>query len=558
MIFKKTLLILIALIILFSFTALIPKPTTASTVTDLSVQEAKAMIDQKPSLTVLDVRNQTEYDNGHIRNAKLIPVWQLIARLNELNTSNEILVYCQAGGRSANASQTLVNNNFTHVYNMLGGINSWTAAGYSTYTKYASIQTAINNAKDGDTIHVALGTYNENLDVNKSIALLGENSSITTINSTTTDINVKTNNASISCFTIQYTGCACYGYSAINVTNAKNANITDNIITSDDYGIYLTEAEKVTIANNSITRTGDACIVTSASTNISVLQNNITASDGIEVDNSTESEFSENTILTTRGAGIFTSDSHDNRLYRNTVTSNSSTAISISTSYNNTFSTNTVFSNNTYGLFFWQSNNNTFYHNNFQGSTGNISQYGSSNFWDNGFEGNYWTSYTGTDTNLNGLGDTPYTIDPMNKDNHPLMGEFHTFTTSVNQNVEIVSNSTIDQLQYLEPNSTIAFRASNTTPYQTVGFCRAGIPYILIDPNNGPISIIIDNGQTPVTFLNVSLSDNGTHRWIYFTYPQSTHEILILPELQTWLFLPLAMIGTILAARIHRRRHIAQ
>src|SRR5450759_1947936 len=48
--------------------------------------------------------------------------------------------------------------------------------------------------------------------------------------------------------------------------------------------------------------------------------------------------------------------------------------------------------------------------------------YGSySNNWDNGTIGNYWSDYRGTDSNHDGIGDTPYVIDSNNKDNYPFM-----------------------------------------------------------------------------------------------------------------------------------------
>lgn len=53
----------------------------AQSYVNVSVQQAKAMIDSNPSLIILDVRNQSEYDAGHIRNAKLIPLWNLTQNL---------------------------------------------------------------------------------------------------------------------------------------------------------------------------------------------------------------------------------------------------------------------------------------------------------------------------------------------------------------------------------------------------------------------------------------------------------------------------------------------
>ena len=72
--------------------------------TNVSVSEAKVMIDSDPALVILDVRYQYEYDDGHIRNAILIPSDQLSSRLDELDKEKDTLVYCRSGGRSAAAS----------------------------------------------------------------------------------------------------------------------------------------------------------------------------------------------------------------------------------------------------------------------------------------------------------------------------------------------------------------------------------------------------------------------------------------------------------------------
>ena len=171
---KPLILFLFGLLSAISVSPLIVGLAAAATYTNVSTAAAKTMIDTNPALVVLDVRNQSEYDTGHIRNARLIPVWNLAGRLNELNQSDTILVYCKAGGRSATASQTLVDNNFTYIYNMLGGITAWSAAAYPMYVNYSSIQAAIDNADNGGTIYVSSGLYYEHLTVNKSVALVGE------------------------------------------------------------------------------------------------------------------------------------------------------------------------------------------------------------------------------------------------------------------------------------------------------------------------------------------------------------------------------------------------
>lgn len=129
---------------------LIPITTVkAATYSDIDVHTAYAMINnhtQYPNLLILDVREQSEYDESHLNNATLIPRLQIDTRINELMPYNdtEIIVYCRTGGRSEMASVNLANNhNFTKIFNMLGGINAWTAASYPVWTNN-NVQPSIN------------------------------------------------------------------------------------------------------------------------------------------------------------------------------------------------------------------------------------------------------------------------------------------------------------------------------------------------------------------------------------------------------------------------------
>lgn len=555
---KLLLLIILALLLVASVSFSLVKPALASDYTNVSVTEARAMIETNSSLVLLDVRNQSEYDARHIRNAKLIPLWELATRLNELNKTDEILVYCGVGGRSINASQILASDGFSHVYNMLGGITDWVHEGFVVYIKYFSIQEAINNATPGDTIHVSAGLYTEQLTVDKALVLEGENRYTTIINATTsTTVHVNADNVSISEFTLQYSGgCACHGFSVVNVTGSRDASVTNNVIVSDDFGIRVGDARKVVIAYNSITRTGSTFIVILNSSEVSLLGNSIMAKDGMELDDCAESVFSGNAIFSISGAGIFAYQSNQNIFSGNEIIANTSNAISISDCYNNTFLGNNI-SSSRGGLFFWESNNNSFLHNNFLGNGGQLTAYGSSSaFWDNGFEGNFWSSYTGVDANFDGIGDTPYALNWMNdRDNYPLTGMFHSFKVPSNDDASIMSDSATSEFEYLEPNRTIRLQISNTTANQTVGFCRMSIPHSLIDPYNDSISVVIDDGLTPVLFFNNTLYDNGTHRWIYFTYPLSTHEVLIVPEFPVLPVLSVFMTMAIIVAGAWRRRH---
>ncbi|MFX1567331.1 MAG: rhodanese-like domain-containing protein [Promethearchaeota archaeon] len=130
----KVILLILVIFLPLSIQKTIPN-VKAQTYTNISVNEAYDMIANTsayPNLMVLDVRTDAEFDTYHICNANLIPLEDLTTRINELELYNdtEIIVYCQSGGRSATASQILVDAGFNKIYNMIGGISSWINAGY--------------------------------------------------------------------------------------------------------------------------------------------------------------------------------------------------------------------------------------------------------------------------------------------------------------------------------------------------------------------------------------------------------------------------------------------
>lgn len=97
---------------------------------DVTVQEARSLIEDKPDLVILDVRTASEFEDGHIEGAVNIPVQELSARLDELSNEDELLVYCRTGNRSAQAVDILQDVGFTKIYHMNAGITGWIEAGY--------------------------------------------------------------------------------------------------------------------------------------------------------------------------------------------------------------------------------------------------------------------------------------------------------------------------------------------------------------------------------------------------------------------------------------------
>lgn len=90
---------------------------------------ALQLINHKEAV-ILDVREQKEYDSGHILNAKLIPLGKLSERMNELEKFRDrpIIVMCRSGQRSATATALLGKQGYTQAYNLSGGVIAWQKA----------------------------------------------------------------------------------------------------------------------------------------------------------------------------------------------------------------------------------------------------------------------------------------------------------------------------------------------------------------------------------------------------------------------------------------------
>lgn len=97
-----------------------------SQVPSVSVAELPAELPN--DTTLLDVREQDEWDAGHAPQALHIPMSQLAGRLDDLPADNDVLVICRSGGRSARVTEYL-NANGWDARNVDGGMQSWAATG---------------------------------------------------------------------------------------------------------------------------------------------------------------------------------------------------------------------------------------------------------------------------------------------------------------------------------------------------------------------------------------------------------------------------------------------
>lgn len=85
----------------------------------------------RSDVLMIDVREQSEYDAGHIPNITLIPMNQVPNRLSEIPKDKPVIVTCRSGNRSDQVTTFLRQQGYTNIHNMAGGIVAWQQAGYA-------------------------------------------------------------------------------------------------------------------------------------------------------------------------------------------------------------------------------------------------------------------------------------------------------------------------------------------------------------------------------------------------------------------------------------------
>ena len=219
-----------------------------------------------------------------------------------------------------------------------------------------------------------------------------------------------------------------------------NITITNNEL-HNNIGLLHVEVESkdVLIDNNTITGTTYGSAIYSWGSRVKIINNEI------------YNCFTYSAIEIRGGWSDIQSEGGNNTFIQRNIMSGFNNAINILTSVNLTIAENIILNShtginlenvlnanvtlntiklNTYGLVIDSDSSNVLITlNNFIGNTYSAKDMGSNSF-DNGIIGNYWSDYTGIDSNQDNIGDTPYEIDSNSKDNYPQMSplNLHFFT----------------------------------------------------------------------------------------------------------------------------------
>ncbi|CAN5646048.1 hypothetical protein BH18ACI1_BH18ACI1_13170 [soil metagenome] len=103
----------------------------------ITATELKQKMDNGEDVQLIDVRQPDEYAFAKIEGAKLIPLGEIMKRMDEIDETKETIIHCKMGGRSAKAIEAMQKTGFKgDLKNLKGGITAWSNEVDASVPKY--------------------------------------------------------------------------------------------------------------------------------------------------------------------------------------------------------------------------------------------------------------------------------------------------------------------------------------------------------------------------------------------------------------------------------------
>ena len=106
-----------------------PSSSAGASATPTVVDVREASRRQAAGALLIDVREQSEWNQGHAPGATLIPLGSVPNRLTDIPRDQDVLLICRSGNRSRSAQRQLQQLGYQRVFNVTGGMNAWASAG---------------------------------------------------------------------------------------------------------------------------------------------------------------------------------------------------------------------------------------------------------------------------------------------------------------------------------------------------------------------------------------------------------------------------------------------
>lgn len=295
------------------------------------------------------------------------------------------------------------------------------AATLTVPSDYGTIQAAIDAANPGDIVLVNAGLYEENVHISKADITMRSQSGnpddtiVKAVNMGDPVLDIRANNVTVFGFNLTGTQ-----YDAgIYLEGVTGCTIDNNTLSNNFFGIAVAYSSNNTLTSNKAFNNKQDGIQLIHSSNNTLTKNTLSNNpDGIYLATNDNNNILTSNTVSNNKHGILAYYSTGNMLTDNTVSNNPGSGILMQSCTSSTLTGNKITNANT-GIYFYNSNNNLIY-NNYLANSQNVRDYPGTNTWNitktagknivggKYLGGNYYASYTGVDTDGDGLGDTPY------------------------------------------------------------------------------------------------------------------------------------------------------